>query len=95
MQELLRAARKERTIALDPFTRREIPPSNTPDEMRHFCAAPLQALGLERFVTSISRAVLGHPEVSSSLGFDVSAHPDARSKVAVDMLARLSADTQV
>ena len=31
----------------------------------------LQALGLERFVTSVSRAALGHPEVSDSLGFDL------------------------
>jgi hypothetical protein len=64
--DLLRAARNERRIALDPFTRRayayygctyygctyygctystrrEIPPSSTPEEMRHFCSAPLQA----------------------------------------------------
>ena len=56
--------------------------------------SPLQVLGLERYVSSVSRAALGQPEVSDRLGFDVSAHPDARSKVAVDMLARLSADTQ-
>ena len=56
--------------------------------------SPPQVLGLERYVSSVSRAALGQPEVSDRLGFDVSAHPDARSKVAVDMLARLSADTQ-
>jgi len=93
-QELLRAARREKRPPRDPFTRQELPPSNTADETRHFCSAPLQALGLERFVERVSRSLLGHSDVSATLGFDVSSHPDARSKVAVDMLGRLAADAE-
>ena len=94
-EELLRVARKDRKPPADPFTRRELPPSTSEAEMRHFCSAPLQALGLERFVASLARSELGHAEVRSSLQFDVSQHPDARSKVAVDMIDRLEADTEV
>ena len=50
-------------------------------------------LDLARYVSSVSRAALGQPEVSDRLGFDVSAHPDARSKVAVDMFNQNEAST--
>ena len=95
-QELLRNARSERKLPVDPFTRQELPPSTDASEMHHFMSAPLQAIGLERFVTQLSRRQLGKEEVSSDLGFDswVSSHPDARSKVARDMIERLRQDSR-
>ena len=91
-EQLLESARKERRTPTDPFTRKELPPSTSADEMRNFCSAPLGALGLERFVTLLGRSELGQERVSGALGFDVSQHPDTRSKVALDMQSRLSAD---
>jgi len=57
-----------------------------------FARAPLEALGLSRYVQRVSRATLGQPQACDTLGFDVAAHPDAKSKVARDMQARLAAD---
>ena len=92
--QMLDIARRERKTPTDPFTRRELPPSTSAEEIRHFCSAPLEVLGLERFVTRLARSELAQPAVEGVLGFDISAHPDARSKVALDMLARLSADAE-
>lgn len=94
-EEMMKLARNERRVPVDPFTRKELPPSTSAEEMRHFAAAPLEAIGLERYVTRIARSGLGQAEVHPYLSFDVSHHPDARSKVARDMLSRLVADTQV
>jgi hypothetical protein len=94
-EQMLGIARKERKPPVDPFTRQELPPSTSDEEMAHFCSAPLRALDLDRFVTKLARSELGEREVSATLGFDVSRHPDARSKVAIDMLSRLSADAVI
>ena len=88
--QLLAIARKERKPPIDPFTRAAIPPSTSVEQMRHFASAPLEALGLARFVERVPRATLGHAAVSAAPGFDVSAHPDARSKVAREMQQRLA-----
>jgi len=92
-EQLLEVARRERKPPCDPFTRRELPPSTSAEEMRLFSTAPLQALRLERFFTQLPRGEAERAQVSAELSFDVSAHPDAKSKVARDMLTRLSGDT--
>ena len=64
------------------------------EQMRHFAGAPLEALGLERYVEVTSRHALGEAAASAAMPFDVSAHPDAQSKVAGDMIARIRQDVK-